>query len=239
MKPILALLLLAATPAQAADCKLPRSQNEELIGVIDFAKCILAETEALRQENAALRADLEALEKRLADFPGELQNRNGRVTRTGGDRLTRASLTLASRASDGLSTLPLDAEVIADLCQLSCGLTLSLIAEGLRDSDATPIAALGPCAFSYTPNSGDWTLRGCGDMVTGTDGNGLPAGETGGEAMINLNDTCLLADSEPVRTGPQSGGLGHDRALGLYLIANPAAWTRDESRFHCALQISR
>lgn len=142
-------LLLLASVAEARDCVAPQyvGTTDELRGLIAFSDCVLRKIAALEVENAALRRDLDEMRASLDGFPGELQNRNGRVTRQGGGQLTQASYVQTARTREAAVSLPVNPDALAALCGTGCSLSLALVGEGLRAADSAPVSAIGPCAF--------------------------------------------------------------------------------------------
>lgn len=242
MRTLLLSLFLATGAAHAEDCKLPEGKNEELKGVIEFSKCIQKRVNALETENAALRESLEAMQKTLASVPGELVNVNGRETRSGGERLTQASYTMPSRAGTGAAFLAVDDKVAGELCAQGCSVSLQMTTEG--GTIPTEPGAIGPCTFRYNAKSGAWSLNGCGEPVSGVDGNGKPTGEGGGETIAVAGGACILADAEPLRQvdaqAPKATEtLGRDRGKALYLIADSRLAGAGAGRFRCELKLAR
>jgi hypothetical protein len=241
MRLMLLFLLLCASAAQARDCDPPRWENNGLTGIADFSKCVNARVADLEAENADLSDRIVALEETLAALPGEMTDVNGRVTRSGGGNLVRAGFALDGRAQQAVMAMDVDQKALEQLCGEGCSFTLVLTAIGLREGDAAPVFATGPCAFQYKAKSGAWTRSAaCGEAATGVDGNGMPSGEPGGEAIAVAGDACLLADSGPRRSvDPVTQSLSRDRDKGLMLIADPTLWTGTEQRFRCDLRIAR
>jgi hypothetical protein len=235
------LLVFSATLAEARECKPPDIDNKNIRGLRAFSECMILEVEDLKRENAKLRDEIDKIRKSLADFPGELQNTDGRVARRGGDRLAQASFSRVARARERATSLDIDQKAIVALCVSGCLMSLSLVAEGLREADTAPIATLGPCGFTYNPKSGAWAMsEACGEPVSGVDGDGVPGGSSGGEVIVAVGGACIMADSEPsLSVGSEAGKLGHDRAKGLYLVADPALFQGVEDRFRCELKITR
>jgi hypothetical protein len=241
MRLILIALCLLTGAAEARTCKPPEVQGREIHGLRSFSECLVAEIADLRRQHAELQREIKELRSLLASVPGEIENRNGRVTLLGGDRVAQATYLLDARTRGDAAALDIDQQILETLCESGCLISLSLAAEGLREADPAQVAALGPCAFHYNRKSGAWALSGaCGDPVSGIDGDGIPNGTSGGEAIVAVDGACLLADSEPVRSvDAKAQTLGGDRAKGLFLIADPALWQGEESRFRCELKIAR
>jgi hypothetical protein len=248
MRAIVFAFFLTTGVAAAEDCRLPVFENKALSGVVDFSKCIRKQVSDLETENAKLRKELDEMQKALANFPGELVNENGRETRFGGDRLTQATYTLKVRTRESTSSVALDPKVLGELCGLGCTVFLIQTGERLGNAASTSASALGPCSFLYDAKIGTWSLGGCGEAVSGTDGNGTPTGADGGEVIATVGASCTLADAEPARAVEQAPEtevetvaqrLGNDRAKGLFLIANPALWSGEEDRFRCELRFAR
>jgi hypothetical protein len=242
MRALLILLFLAAGAAHAEDCKLPEGKNEALKGVIDFSKCIQKRVNALETENAALREALAEMQKTLASVPGELVNVNGRETRSGGERLNQASYTVPSRSGTGAAFVAVDDKVASDLCAQGCAVSLQMTTEsGMIPAEP---GAIGPCTFRYDAKSGAWSINGCGDAVSGIDGNGKATGAGGGEQIASAGGACILADAEPLRevdtqTPEGTENLGRDRGKALYLIADARLAAAGSGRFRCELKLVR
>jgi hypothetical protein len=241
MRWILVAFVLLAGPAQAKDCEPPKKEGREITGLIGFSKCMIDKVADLERENAELRTELEKIQASLSKFPGELRSENGRVTRTGGENLVQASFTTSARRREAPASLGIDQKALEALCVIGCTVNLVLTAEGLRKEDPGPVSAVATCNFRYTAKSGAWTQGGgCGEPVSGVDGNGKPPGKSGGEVIAVSGGACMLADSEPSRSVDDEGELlGGDRAKGLFLIAAPALWTGKEDRFRCELKLGR
>jgi hypothetical protein len=241
MRLMLIVFLLLSGAAQARDCDPPRVTFDEVLGLRDFSRCLLAEIADLKREQARLLGEIGKLQKRVASVPGEFVNENGRVTLLGGDDLVRASFAVTSRARDGAIALGIDQAVLEELCAKSCTLSLTLTAVGLRQADPAPVFAVGPCVFRYNGASGVWARSdACGKATMGVDGNGRPRGRSGGEVIVAAAEACLLADSEPSRDlEAERQSLGRDLERGLFLIADAAYWDGDEARFRCDLKVSR
>jgi hypothetical protein len=233
--------LALTSAAQAHDCKQPRYEDKEIKGLKAFTECVIGTLSDLEQEQARLLDEIKTLKAALAQIPGELVNLNGRKTRRGGDSLAQARFTLSSRSRDGTTSLDIDAATLDELCAVGCSLTLTLTAQGLRAADVAPVFATGPCVFRYSATSGAWTTStGCGEAATGVDGNGTPAGASGGELIATVGEACRLADSEPRRSvDPEDQPLGRDRKKGIHLIADATLWTGNEERFQCDLKLAR
>jgi hypothetical protein len=234
-------VLAVASNAHARDCNPADAEGQEIRGLRAFSECVIAEINDLKRENIELRREIEEIRKSLTSFPGDFENKNGRVTRLGGERLTQASFSLSSRSREGASGLDIDQKALALICEIGCSITLSLTAQGLRETDTAPVVAVGPCAFRYNLQSGVWALSGaCGEPVSGIDGDGAPNDNSGGEVIATAGGACILADSEPSRSvDPETGKLSGDRAKGLFLVAEPALWKGKENRFRCDLKIAR
>jgi hypothetical protein len=237
---LIALSLLTGV-AEARSCKLPELAGRDIRGLRSFSECLVDEIADLKRQQAEFIKEINDLRILLANIPGEIENRNGRVTHLGGERLAQATYLLAARSRESAVALDIDQQVLVTLCELGCSITLSISAEGLREADPAPVAALGPCAFRYNRKSGAWALSGaCGDPVSGIDGDGVPNGTPGGEAIVALDGACSLADSEPgLSVDADVSSLGSDRAMGLFLLAEPALWLGAETRFRCELKITR
>lgn len=245
MRVFLILLFLATGAAHAEECKLPAGDNKELTGVVNFSKCIQKRVNALENENAALREDLAAVQKIVADLPGELLNVNGRETRTGGQTLYRATYSLPSRTGTGAAYIAVDDKVAGALCAQGCALMLQMTGDDALGSPATKASpAVGPCTFRYSATSGAWSISGCGEVVSGVDGNGKPTGAGGGERIVSVGGACILADAEPLRqvdaTVPEVGEtLGRDRGKALFLIADAGQAETSAGRFKCELKLAQ
>jgi hypothetical protein len=244
MRLLTLLFIFAASAAQAKDCIIPKIVSKDLKGVIEFSKCIQQRVGALEAENADLRKELKALQKLLADVPGELINVNGRETRRGGQLLTQASFTLPARSGDGMSFLAVDDKLLGDLCAQGCSLFLQVAREDLRGTTMDGPTAIGPCTFRYAAKTGAWSLDNCGAPVSGVDGDGKATGPGGGEAVASAGEACILADAEPLRgveaQDPAAGEtLGRDRGRALYLIAESSANGPAGGRFRCELKFTR
>lgn len=241
MRWMLFVVAFLAGTAEARECREPYWENKNLKGMGDFAKCVNERLAELETENAQLKDDVKDLEKTLDGLPGEMTDMNGRVTRSGGGNLTRAGFALDGRARQAAMGMDIDQKALEKLCGEGCSLTLVLTAVGLREGDAAPVFATGPCAFQYKAKSGAWTRGGdCGETMAGVDGNGSVAGDTGAEVIAEAGAACILADSEPAKgVGSEAQPLAADRDKGLVLIANPALWKGSEQRFRCDLKIAR
>jgi hypothetical protein len=241
MRWIVIVFALLSSSAGARDCEPPKRVNEELNGVIKFSECMIDKVASLERENAELRKELEKIRSALTKFPGDLRNEDGRVTRTGGENLVQATFITGARRGAGPAALDVDQKAVEALCAVGCTVNLVLAAEGLRKEDPGSVNAAATCSLRYTAKSGAWSQGGgCGDPVSGVDGNGKPPGRSGGEIIAMAGDACMLADSEPGRSVDADGQLlGADRAKGLVLIASPALWTGTEARFRCEMKISR
>lgn len=236
-----ALLCLLASAAQAKDCEPPIFEERKVTGFIAFAKCMNDRVGKLEEENAKLRDELEKTRDSLAEFPGELKNDNGRVTRTGGDNLVQASFATSARKGQAAAGLAIDQQALEAMCAVGCTLHLALTAEALRKSDPPPVFADATCSLRYTTKNGAWSQGGgCGDAASGVDGDGKPPGEAGGEVLAAAGGACLVADAEPGRGVNKDGQvLGADRAKGLFLVAAPLMFTGTDARFRCELKIVR
>ena len=241
MRMTLIIFFLVCGAAQARACTLPRVDANEIHGLRSFSECLLAEIASLKRDQARLRREVEELQEALADIPGEFRNNNGRVTRLGGQRLVEASFAIDARTREGTAALAIDQAALEDLCAINCTITMSLIAEGLREADPAPAFALGPCAFHYGSENRAWARSGtCGDAISGIDGDGAPTGISGGEIIAEVGSACRLADSDPrLGVDPGARALGRDHAPGLFLIADPSLWEGDEARFRCELTLVR
>lgn len=241
MRVLSVILILAAGAAQARDCKEPWFENKVLKGMGTYVQCVNERLAALEKEKAQLQDRIDKLDKVMAGLPGEMTQMNGRVTRSGGGALTRASFSLDARARQAAMETDVDQQALELLCGEGCGITLVLTAIGLRDGDPSPIFATGPCPFQYKTKSGSWTRGGtCGEEASGVDGDGSLSDTPGGEVIATAGEACLLADSGPRRSvDPADQALSRDREKGLVLIADPALWTGSEQRFRCDLRITR
>lgn len=236
-----ALILLLASAAQAKDCDIPKNDGRIVTGLADFAKCMNERVGSLEAENARLRQELETTRGSLAKFPGELTNDNGRVSRTGGENLVQARFTNSGRKGQTASGLVVDQVALEQICAAGCTLRLSLTAEALRKSDPPPVFADATCSLRYTAGSGAWAQGGgCGEAVSGVDGDGKPPGKAGGEVVASVGGACILADAEPGRGVAAEGPvLAADRSKGLFLIAAPPLFTGTDARFRCQMTIGR
>ncbi len=241
MRVLLVLLVLVAGTAHAEDCKRPQYENKMIRGLDDFVDCVNKRLAGLETEKAKLQGRVESLEKLISGLPGEMTDTNGRVTRSGGGALVRASISLDARSKQAAMEKRIDQKALEQLCGEGCNVTLSLTAVGLREGDPAPIFAVGPCGFQYKAKSGAWTLgEACGAEASGIDGNGLPSDSPGGELILAAGEACLFADSGPRRSvDPEDQPLSRDRDQGLFLIADPALWTGSEQRFRCDLRITK
>lgn len=235
------LLCLLATAVQAQDCEPPRSDGHSVTGLGAFAKCMNDRVARLEADNAVLREELDRLRGTLAEFPGELTNDNGRVTRTGGDNLVQASFATSARKGQAAAGLAVDQAALEAMCAVGCTLHLALTAEALRKNDPPPVFADASCPLRYTAANGAWSQGGgCGAAVSGVDGDGKPPGQGGGEVLASAGGACLLADAEPGRGVKEDGQvLGADRTKGLFLVAAPLLFTGTDVRFRCEMKISR
>jgi hypothetical protein len=241
MRLLPAVLCLLAAAAQAKDCDVPKVEGRTVTGLGVFAECMNERIAKLEQDNAALREELETTRGLLAEFPGELKNDNGRLTRTGGDNLVQASFSTSARKGQAAAGLAVDQKALEAMCEVGCTLHLALTAEALRKSDPPPVFADASCTLRYTAKSGAWAQGGgCGDAVSGVDGDGKPPGKAGGEVLASAGGACLLADAEPGRGIAAEGQvLAADRTKGLFLIAAPAQFTGTVARFRCEMKIGR
>jgi hypothetical protein len=241
MRAVFVTFFLAAGAAQANDCKAPSWENKALKGLDAYVDCVNGKLARLETDNAKLQARVDKLDRILAELPGELTDVNGRVTRSGGGTLMRASYSLDARARQAAMSADVDPKTLEQICEDSCNLTLALTSIGLREGDPTPIFAVGPCAFQYKAKSGTWTRGGaCGPEASGVDGDGSLADAPGGAIIVTAGEACVLADSGPRRSvDPEDQPLARDRDKGLVLIANPDLWSGREQRFRCDLRITR
>jgi hypothetical protein len=241
MRVLFVILVLAAGAAQARDCKEPWWEDKILKGMGTYVQCVNDRLAELEKEKAQLQDQVDKLDKIMAGLPGELTDLNGRVTRSGGGKLTRAGFSLDARARQAAMGLDIDQKALEQLCGEGCSLTLVLTAIGLREGDPTPIFATGPCAFQYKAKSGAWTRSGaCGNEAAGVDGDGILSDVPGGDVIATAGEACLLADSGPRRSvDPEDQPLSRDREKGLALIADPSLWKGSEQRFRCDLRITR
>jgi hypothetical protein len=241
MRLILVAFALLAGTAAAKDCEPPKRVGEELNGVIKFSECMIDKVAGLERENSDLRKDLEKIQAALKKFPGEIRNEGGRVTRSGGENLVLATFVTDARRGSGPVALEIDQKALEAICAVGCTLNLALAAEGLRKDDPGSVNTAVTCSLRYDAKGGEWSQGGgCGDPVSGIDGDGKPPGESGGEAIAVAGGACVLADSEPARSVDADGQLlGEDRAKGLFLVAAPTAWTGTEARFRCEMRIAR
>lgn len=241
MRLALIFSLVLVGPSLAKDCEPPKKEGREISGLIDFSECMIDKVAALERENAALKMDLETIETALSRFPGELRNENGRVTRIGGDNLVLATFSTSARRRETVASVAIDQTALEALCGIGCTINIVLSAEGLRKDDPPPVFADASCTLRYTAKSGAWAQGGgCGEPVTGVDGDGKPPGRSGGEVIATAGGVCILADAEPGRGVAADGQLlGADRAKGLYLIATPALWTETADRFRCDVKFGR
>jgi hypothetical protein len=232
---------LAAGAADAKDCVTPRTDGLRLDGLKAFSECVNARMAALEKENAGLREELEKVRKSLTRLPGEFLNESGRVTRSGGESLVQATFLTTARRREGPAALPIDQKVLETLCGSGCNMNLVMEGEALRKGDPGSVSAVATCRLRYSARNGAWSSGGgCGDAVSGVDGDGKPPGKSGGEVIATAGDACILADSEPSRSiGAQDQFLDGDRAKGLYLIAAPAFFLGTEAKFRCELKITR
>lgn len=236
-----ALFCLLATAALAEDCNIPRNDGQNVTGLGAFAKCMNERVAKVEEENARLREELDEMRGSLASFPGELKNDNGRVTRTGGDNLVQASFSTSARKGQAASGLPIDQSALEAMCAVGCTIHLALTAEALRKNDPPPVFADATCSLRYTAKNGAWAQGGgCGEAVSGVDGDGKPPGKAGGEVLAGAGGACLLTDAEPGRGVKEEGQvLGADRAKGLFLVAAPLFFTGPDARFRCEMKIGR
>jgi hypothetical protein len=236
-----ALFCFLATAAQAKDCEAPRYEARKVAGLVAFADCMNDRVGKLEAENAKLRDELEKTRVALSGFPGELKNDNGRVTRSGGDNLLQASFSTSARKGQAAAGLAIDQQALEAMCAVGCTVHLALTAEALRNTDPPPVFADATCTLRYTAKNGAWAQGGgCGDAVTGVDGDGKPPGEAGGEVLATAGGACLLTDAEPGRGVNDDGQvLGADRAKGLFLVAAPLMFTGADARFRCELKLGR
>jgi hypothetical protein len=234
-------LALGAGAAEAKDCVLPKWDGIRMDELDAFAECVNARMAALEQENAGLRSELEKIRKSLTGLPGEFRNENGRVTRSGGESLVQATFTSAARRREGPAALPVDLKVIEALCETGCTINLVMEGEALRKGDPVSSSAVATCLLRYSGKNGAWSQGGgCGDAVSGVDGDGKPPGKSGGETIASAGAACVLADSEPNRAiGGAEGLLDGDRSRGLFLIAVPALFQGTEARFRCEMKVTR
>lgn len=241
MRLLSVLLVLLATTAHARECEAPKQEGGEVRGLRAYVDCMNKAVATLERDNADLKKELEKIQASLSKFPGEFRNEDGRVTRSGGDSLVHATFSTGARRREAAAALGIDQKALEALCAVGCTINLMLSAEGLRKSDPPPVFADATCTLRYTAKSGAWSQGGgCGDAVSGVDGDGKPPGGSGGEIIGSAGEACILADSEPARgVSPDGQLLNADRAKGLYLIAAPALWTGTETRFRCELKLSR
>lgn len=241
MRLLSALLVLLATASHARDCEAPKQEVGEVRGLRAYVDCMNKAVATLERDNADLKRELEKIRASLTKFPGEFRNEDGRVTRSGGDSLVSATFSNSARRREAAAAMGIDHKALETLCAVGCTINLVLSAEGLRKSDPPPVFAGATCTLRYAANSGAWTQGGgCGDPVSGVDGDGKPPGGSGGEIIGSAGEACILADSDPGRgVAPDGLLLNADRTKGLYLIAAPALWTGTENRFRCELKLSR
>jgi hypothetical protein len=232
-------LAAAATTGEAKDCTSPRMEGRDVVGLKTFSDCVNERVAKLEADNAALRDEMERLRGAQAEIPGALTNDNGKVTQTGGAKVGQASFTTAARKGQTAAGLPIDQTALETLCAVGCTIHLALTAETLRKEDPPPVFADATCTLRYTAQSGAWAQTGgCGEAVSGVDGDGKPPGNTGGDVLAVAGEACLLADAEPGRGLAEKGQvLGTDRAKGLFLIAAPLLFTGSDARFRCEMRI--
>lgn len=241
MRPLPALLCLFVTAAQAKDCEPPQIQGRNVSGLSAFVDCVNDRIAKLEADNTALRKEMETVRTALAEIPGELKNDSGKVTQRGGTSVMKATFTTAARKGQAASGLPIDQNALESLCAIGCTIHLALTAETLRKEDPPQVFADASCTLRYTAKNGAWAQTGgCGDPVSGVDGDGKPAGQTGGEVLAVAGEACLLADAEPGRGITGTGQvLAADRAKGLYLIAAPLLFKGTNARFRCEMKIGQ
>lgn len=237
----LVLVALAAGAADARDCALPRVDSYQIEGLLAFSDCVNERIAALENENAALRAELESVRVALKRLPGDFLNEGGKVTRSGGQSLVQATFIATARRREGPAALAIDQGVLETLCSVGCSITLVMEGEALRKGDPGSVSEVASCQLRYSAKNGAWSQGGgCGNAVSGIDGDGKPAGKVGGDVIASSGGACILADSQPSRsvgTGDQL--LEADRERGLYLIAAPAFFPGTEARFRCELKFVR
>jgi hypothetical protein len=235
------LFVLLAGMAHAEVCEPPREEGTGLKGVPKYAACMNKAVAELQRENAELRETVEQMRDSLADIPGELTNDNGRVTRKGGENLVQATYSNSARKGQTASGLAIDQTALEAMCEVGCSLRLALTGEALRGADPPEVFADATCTLRYTARNGAWAQGGgCGDAVSGVDGDGKPPGKAGGEVLATVGEACILADAEPGRgVAAERQVLGADRVKGLYLIAAPALWKGEAVRFRCEMKIGR
>jgi hypothetical protein len=237
----LIVVALAAGTANAKDCAPPTADKLQIEGLRAFSECVNEKIAALETENARLLKELEKIQISLKKTPGEFLNENGSVTRSGGQSLVQATFIATARRREGPAALPIDQEVLESLCAVGCSMNLLIEGEALRKGDPGSVSDVATCLLRYSARTGAWSQGGgCGDAVSGIDGDGKPPGKVGGEVIASSGGACILADSEPSRSfGTENQLLEGDRTKGLYLIAAPAFFLGTEARFRCELKFVR
>ncbi len=240
--PMIVALMLTAVPVAARECRLPLLIGDAAVPT-SFLSCLLDEISDLKRDQTRLRREVNELTEALSELPGQFRNEDGVVSADEDRKLATASFRLTSRSTSDTTSLPVDQDAMETLCAGTggCTVTLFLRPEGLRPADPVDIVATGPCLFDYDPKNGVWVRGGaCGEAgaLTGTDGNGTPGGNDGGEIVAAAGGACLLADSDPGLTvGPGAGLFGRDHSRGLFLVAAPSLRDNGSGRFRCELKI--
>ena len=237
-------LILAALPARAAECEYTTSTIGDAFAqqTKEFFDCLVDEIERLKSRQRQLEKKVARYERVLSQIPAPYVNDNGKVRSSPNRKIESAKFLLNARQLGGAASLPLDQTVLERLCaRQGCQLSMTLRVTNLLNSETRETETIGPCRFDYAPADGDWVrAEGCaGAAVNGTDGNAqVRAGDNGAEVILNIDNTCLLADAD-LRTafGSDTGLFGRDTGLGLVLVADSDARPTGARRFTCELEI--
>lgn len=203
-------------------------------------RCLVNRLDRVQRENADLRKRLSEVEALLGELPSTFANIDGVITREEGRAIGRASFILSARSTGGANALPLDQDVLEELCARDggCALSVGFRSISLFGNELRAAEISGPCQFAYDAESGDWTIgQGCeGGAATGTDGGSRAGADpVEGAVVATSREACLFTESAPARSVGSDGVFESDHARGMFLVAIPERQPNGISRFQCEL----
>ncbi|TMV07768.1 hypothetical protein FGK63_09895 [Ruegeria sediminis] len=244
--PILfAVLLLAATQAGARECGYTTASGYRASRAApppEFFACLLAEIRDLKRQQREMERTLRQFERLIGELPAPYLNDNGQITADPGRRIGSATFILNPGQTSSPSALPIDQNVLEELCAPgTCEVSLHFQSFGFLSDTPIQSTIVGPCNFAFDPLTGGWTRGpGCGgSTVSGVDGDGgIGNGGTGADIIVEAERACLLADAGIRKgVGTDHAFFEKDHAIGLFLITAPARRADGVRRFKCEVRI--